>query len=94
MGAPAEVLAKWATAQAPGANEEVEVLACNWDIVQVYRLCQWSVIAGMTRAIYHGIPATELLAAMRCVRVRPAQQLHVANGVRVMERAARRVLNR
>jgi hypothetical protein len=74
--------------------DTVEVLAANWDAVQVFQRCGWQVVsAGMTgQPIYVGVLAQEIQAVTRALRVRFSDEL--LDDVRAIAAAVREVWNK
>lgn len=80
-GAPAEALARLSETREPPA---IEVLACNWNAVLVYSHCL-PAFAGLGERI--GIPAPEVHAVARLLRIPRAEWPQVLTGVRIMDAA-------
>lgn len=70
------------------------VLPDNELALAIYRECQFTVEIGMGGAVFVGISATELEGALRLSQVPASLWDDVKWRVRVMENAARPVLNR
>lgn len=65
----------------------------NWTIARVFVDCRWELHLGLNGAHYQGIAAREIEAACRMHAIPRAERLHILGGVRVMEAAARPILN-
>lgn len=75
-----------ATRREEGSDEhdEVEVLAANWETVQVFTRCDPSLVVGATAARFVGIAAAEVESVMRVVGVPRCRRLAVFDGVKHM----------
>lgn len=82
------------TAEASSATtDEIEVLACNWTIVEIYQRCQLTSHASMGGAIFTGIACTEVLDALHMSRVAIREWETVSLGVQLMGRVAAQAIN-
>jgi hypothetical protein len=87
-------LVEEAEASAATANETIDVLACNWTTVDMFRGCQLSFVGGAGRAICMGIAATEIHAALQ-LRCLPRRQWpEVAQGIQLMGRMSASTINK
>lgn len=73
-------------------GEAVEVLRCNWDAVQVYMRCHWTVLVDSGAAAYVGIASTEIEICARALGI--ALDADLLDGVRIMAGAAATILNK
>jgi hypothetical protein len=74
--------------------DTVEVLAANWDAVQVFQRCGWQVVSvGMAgQPIYVGVQAQEVQTVARALRVRLTEEL--LDDVRAIAATVREVWNK
>jgi hypothetical protein len=77
----------------PDDPAEIEVLAENWDTVQVFTRCRQTWAAGMGGAFAQGFSALEIEAACRLARVEPDTWPEVSDQVHEMGRIAAEELN-
>lgn len=91
FGAGAEVIAKWEAAQQ--ADNEIEVLECNEQTVQIYTRCALGYVGGMA-VVCIGISMQEIRAALTVYRVARADWAGIADGVMHMAAVAAKNLNR
>lgn len=87
LGAPAEVQAQWDERE--NDAEEVGVMRCNWETVDVYLSVQPEIAVGMGGAAPIGIAAREVLAALLIRAVPRKLWRRVSDGVRIMFDEAR-----
>ncbi|ALP62823.1 DUF1799 domain-containing protein [Paraburkholderia caribensis] len=86
-----------AAARSRGSTDDFEVLAENWDAVELFAACgtQWrkSVVASLTGGgvFYEGLDYPAVEAAMRMFGFRRKRHRELFDAVRVMERAALQV---
>lgn len=71
---------------------EVEVLACNWETVDVFLRCQQTIASGMS-ACFLGISCSEVRAALELGEVPRRRWRRISAGVQQMGRIAASVLN-
>lgn len=78
--------------------ETVEVLRCNRWAVRCFRCCEFELLPIFTgtaiRWVYRGIPAAEIDAAMRSLRVPEKSRPRAFRGVRTMVQTALELLNK
>lgn len=72
----------------------VGVLSANWDTVQVYQRCEWTLVIGMGGAFWQGISTQEANAALEALSIERSKWPRVLDGLRVMTRAASPLLNK
>lgn len=78
--------------QAERETVEITLWPDCMDPFRVFQACQWTVVATMAGAYFSGIPATEIQATTGMLGIDTDDQLLA--DVRVMESAARPLLNR
>lgn len=72
----------------------IEVIAPNWNTVEVYRCCAWEVFATLSGAYYIGISAAEIRAALLLNRIARTEWASITHGIQcVMVPAAKKNLN-
>ena len=94
--APDEVIQAALKRIAP-ADEHCEVWEENWQTVQVFLFLesQWNVVVGAAgRMLWQGIKYPCVALAMRRYKVPPGERDRMWDDIRIMERAAREVLNK
>jgi hypothetical protein len=91
-GAPPEAVAR-ADAAAERTATDIEVLACNWQTVEVYQRCQMTLVGGAHGARCMGIAAREVHTAVTLMRVARPAWPDVLDGVQLMGREAAGRLN-
>lgn len=75
-------------------QDVIEVLAPNWNTVEVFRSCTWLAIATLAGVHYDGITATEIRSALLIHRIPRADWSRITRGIQhVMVPAARKNLN-
>lgn len=87
LGAPADVQAQWDEHEDDA--EEVGVMRCNWETVDVYLSVQPEIAVGMGGAAPIGIAAREVHAALLIRAVPRKLWRRVSDGVRIMFDEAR-----
>lgn len=87
--APAEVIEQW-EAQSKNAGT-IEVLACNWRIVEVFGYCAMT-FAGLGHCV--GITMQEARAALSALCIPRKRWRRIAGGVVLMGRKAAEIVNR
>lgn len=86
------MVAQWQGAGTTG-SDTIDVLACNWLAVEVYRLCQWTVCMGAASGFWLGIASQELRAVIELKRVLPDAWDELIDKVRLLVAVARPLLN-
>lgn len=64
----------------PEADRVVEVLACNWDALEVFQRCQLSIVGAGLGVVHVGISATECRSAIALLRLPRARWLDALDG--------------
>lgn len=91
-GVSEDLIERW-HAQHPSRNE-IEVLACHREIVEVYQCCQLSYVSTMGGPICLGLSMTEIQAALRCTGVPRSRWPETTQALVIMGRAAAHAINR
>lgn len=50
-------------------DNAIPVLAINWNTVQVFLACQWTLLLGMSGSFFQGISAQEIRSAVILLRI-------------------------
>ena len=76
-------------------DEIIRVLVINWNTVQVYMHCEWTLHIGMSQPYYQGMSAREIRAACSLLRTPHKEWPGITRGIsQVMVPAAQNHMNR
>lgn len=67
-------------------QQPIEVLECNWTILQVFLRCEPTLSVGAASAVYTGMAAGEIVEVMALLRVPEPERVETFDGVRQMAR--------
>lgn len=84
MGLPGDAVEAYLRNEA--RDEHIEILECNWTCYEVFMRCDPTLHIGMAGAFYTGVASSEVMTAMRILRVPGADRLDVFDGVKHMMR--------
>lgn len=67
----------------------------NWQTVQVFQRVSncWDIVVGLEGAYYQRLIRTEIESTLRMMLIPGSEHLEILDNLRVMEEAARKVLN-
>lgn len=78
----------------PVRERVVEVMACNWDAVQVYLHCAQTVVGAGFGVLHLGVSAAECRAAIALLRPPRTRWPEILDGVQHIGQMAAAALNR
>lgn len=71
-----------------------EVLPSNWNTVRVFQASEWQILVGLGGIYYEKLQRSSIKSTLELMRIDPEKWPSIFLGLRIMEIAAKPVLNK